>query len=72
MMNEATKTPIIKQSWHRNIKPAKKYPVIFAGRNTHVATVDCALSEEDAEQVCDLIVAAPAMLDALETLSAMI
>jgi enoyl-CoA hydratase/carnithine racemase len=25
--------------WHRNIKPAAKYPVIFAGQNTHVAQV---------------------------------
>jgi hypothetical protein len=53
--------------WHRNIKPATKYPTIFAGRNTHVAYLKVAgLSEEEVEGNCDLIAAAPAMLEALE------
>lgn len=23
--------------WHRNIPPASKYPIVFSGRNAHVA-----------------------------------
>lgn len=52
--------------WHRNIKPAQKYPVIFAGRNTHVAIVAPGLTPEQAEAVCDLITAAPEMFAALD------
>lgn len=54
--------------WHRNIPPASHYPVIFAGRNTHIAAVlggarhGKALSEEEIEANCDLITAAPQML----------
>ena len=55
--------------WHRNIKPASKYPVIFAGRNMHVAVVDTHLETEDEiESNCNLIAAAPELLDALRTL----
>ena len=53
--------------WGRNIKPARKYSVIFAGRNTHVATV-CVQGFPDVEVEAnlDLIVAAPFMLDVLK------
>lgn len=53
--------------WSRNIPPAAKYPVIFAGRNTHVAMVitNC-VSADEAEANCNLIAAAPALLSALQ------
>lgn len=52
--------------WHRNIKPASKYTVIFAGRNKHIAAVKTiGLSEAEIEANMDLIVAAPRLLDAL-------
>lgn len=45
--------------WSRNISPASKYPVIFAGRNTHVAqVVTRGLSDEEIEGNCDFIVRA--------------
>lgn len=48
--------------WSRNIKPISKYPVIFAGRNTHIArVVTDAISLEEAEANAGLIVAAPDM-----------
>jgi hypothetical protein len=51
--------------WHRNIKPASHYPVIFAGRNTHVARViDQGLPEAEIEANCNLIAAAPELLAA--------
>lgn len=52
--------------WHRNIKPASRYPTIFAGRNTHVCSVSRA---DDATMEANLllIAAAPDMLAALET-----
>ena len=52
--------------WHRNIKPARKYGVIFAGRNTHVARLAVeGLADDEIEANCDLITAAPDMLAAL-------
>lgn len=52
--------------WSRNIPPARKYCVIFAGRNTHVAQVATqGLSDEEIEANCDLIRTAPEMLAAL-------
>ena len=52
--------------WHRNIKPAKKYGIIFAGRNTHVAGL-CVqgLADTEIEANCNLIAAAPELLAAL-------
>ena len=45
--------------WHRNIKPASKYPVIFSGQNTHVCQViSRGLTDDQVEANCDLIVAA--------------
>lgn len=56
-----------KGGWFRNIPPATKYAVVFAGRNTHVAVV-CSqgLPPEEVEANCSLIAAAPDCLEALE------
>jgi hypothetical protein len=55
--------------WHRNIKPTSKFPIVFAGRNTHVAQVlTRGLSDEESEANCDLIAGAPALLEAAEAL----
>ena len=54
--------------WGRNIKPARKYRVVYAGRNTHVASVEVqALTDEEIESNCDLIAAAPDLLEACRT-----
>ena len=55
--------------WHRNIKPASKYPTIFAGRNTHVAYVAAGqhgskLPDAEIEANLVLIQHAPALLAA--------
>lgn len=53
--------------WNRNIKPASKYNVIYAGRNTHVAALKTdGLSKEEIEANCNLIAAAPDLLEALK------
>lgn len=53
--------------WHRNIKPAKKYGVIFAGSNTHVAVLRTdGLTDNEIEGNCNLIAAAPELLAALK------
>lgn len=56
-----------KGGWHRNVPPATKFPTIFAGRNTHVArvVVDGGLTPEEIEANCNLIAAAPRLLEAL-------
>ncbi len=51
--------------WHRNIKPARKYPIVFAGRSTHVAQVCSVSNDEETEANCNLIAAAPELLEAL-------
>lgn len=52
--------------WHRNIKPASHYPVVFAGRNTHVAmVVSNGLPEDEVEANIALVTAAPELLAAL-------
>lgn len=54
--------------WGRNIKPASRYPIIFAGRNTHVAQVITrGLPENECEANADLIAAAPELLAACQT-----
>jgi hypothetical protein len=58
-----------KGSWSRNIEPATKYNTIFAGRNTHVCYLNrVGLTPEEVEANCNLIVAAPAMLAALDAI----
>jgi len=60
-MSKYTKGP-----WSRNIKPAKKYNTIFAGRNKHVCHLDVVgLSDEEIEANCDLIRAAPELAEML-------
>lgn len=55
--------------WHRNIKPARKYIIIFAGDNTHVAGLcTSGLTDEEIEGNCNLIAAAPQLLEALKQL----
>lgn len=61
--------------WHRSIKPARKYPTVWAGRNKHVAAVvpgapygsgnGADMSDEELEANIDLIAAAPDLLEAL-------
>lgn len=47
--------------WHRNIPPAKKYNVVWSGRNTHVAKLadDSRVGAAEAEANINLIAAAP-------------
>lgn len=53
--------------WSRNIPPASKYPVVFAGRNTHVASV-CAQKDPAVQEAnLRLILRAPELLDLLKT-----
>ena len=53
--------------WSRNIKPATKYNTIFAGRNTHVCHLTVTgLTPDEIEANCDLIAAAPDLLEALK------
>ena len=55
--------------WGRNIAPAWKYPIIFAGRNTHVAYIFTnELSESEQEANANLIAAAPDLLAALKSM----
>lgn len=65
-MGNHTKGP-----WHRNVPPATKYTTIFAGRNTHIARVvtDGGLTPEEVEANCELIAAAPELLNALRARS---
>lgn len=52
--------------WGRNIPPASKYPIIYAGRSTHVAQVITrGLPEAEAEANAGLIAAAPELLSAI-------
>lgn len=51
--------------WDRNIKPVTKYPIVFAGRNTHIAQIITrGIPIEQAEANCNLIAAAPDLLEA--------
>lgn len=65
MTNETKHT---KGPWHRNIRADGKYPVIFAGRNQHVALATQQEDSEETEANIDLIAAAPELLEALELL----
>jgi len=73
MKTETARHTFTPGPWHRNIKPASKYSVIFAGRNTHVATVcTSGLDEAEIESNCNLIAAAPRLLAALRGLLDMV
>ena len=52
--------------WNRNIAPATKYCVIFAGRNEHIASIRHCKEGDEAEANHNLITAAPDLLAALE------
>jgi len=59
-MNTPKHTPGV---WSRNIKPARKYNCIFAGRNTHVCYLATGgLTDEEIEANAALIAQAPALL----------
>lgn len=63
MSTQARHTP---GPWHRNIRADGKYPVVFAGRNQHVATVSQQEDGAETEANIDLVSAAPELLAALE------
>lgn len=54
--------------WSRNIKPARKYNIVFAGRNTHVAAIQTphGMTDDEVEANCNLVTAAPDMFAALK------
>lgn len=55
--------------WSRNIPPISRYPIIFAGHNTHVAKVITdGIPLEEAEANARLITAAPELLEAAKYL----
>lgn len=54
--------------WHRNIKPARKYPIIFAGRNTHICQVLNHVADAEVEANCDLIAMAPVLRELVDDL----
>ncbi|HBD35945.1 hypothetical protein [Cupriavidus sp. UBA2534] len=59
--------------WHRNIRPASKYPVVWAGRNKHVLAVKTiGLTDDEIEGNITLAAAAPDMFDALVAARVMI
>jgi len=59
-MRGAAVTEHTPRPWHRNIKPARKYPTIYAGRNTHVTYLATSgLTDDEIEGNCNLIAAAP-------------
>jgi|HubBroStandDraft_6_1064221.scaffolds.fasta_scaffold134224_4 hypothetical protein len=67
MTNETKPAEHTPGRWSRNIPPAKRYPIIFAGRNTHIChIISLGLTDEEVEANCNLITAAPDMLKALE------
>jgi hypothetical protein len=51
--------------WHRNIRSNGKYPVVFAGRNQHVAIVSQQHDGHETEANIDLVATAPELLEAL-------
>jgi hypothetical protein len=57
-----------KGPWSRNIRANGKYPVVFAGRNQHVATVCQQKDGAETEANIDLVHAAPCLLEALTDL----
>jgi predicted nucleotidyltransferase len=59
--------------WSRNISPARKYPTIFAGRNSHVCTlVSQRRDDAELEANANLIAASPDLLAALKEAASML
>lgn len=56
--------------WSRNIRANGKYPIVFAGRNQHVAQACQQKDGAETESNIDLIAAAPDLLTALEEIVA--
>ena len=54
------------EPWHRNIRANGKYPVVFAGRNQHVATVCQQTDGAETEANIDLVASAPELLTMLQ------
>jgi len=52
--------------WHRNIKAEGKYPIVFSGRNNHVAKILQQENPEETEANISLIAEAPNMYDLLK------
>lgn len=52
--------------WHRNIKANGRYPIVFSGRNNHVATASQQANPAETEANIDLIAAAPDLLAACQ------
>lgn len=52
--------------WHRNIRANGRYPVVFAGRNTHVCMASQQADPAETEANIDLLSAAPELLAALK------
>lgn len=52
--------------WHRNIRSDGKYPIIFSGRNNHIAVAKPQETGAETEANIDLIAAAPELLAILE------
>ena len=52
--------------WHRNIRANGHYPVVFSGRNNHVATASQQANPAETEANIDLIAAAPDLLAACQ------
>lgn len=54
--------------WYRNIPPANKYTTVWSGRNKHVAYIKQMPDDVEAEANINLIAAAPAMYEALQSI----
>lgn len=54
--------------WHRNIRANGLYPIVFSGRNNHVAQVLQQQTSSETEANIDLIASAPDLLNALKQL----
>ena len=68
-MTTATKQGHTVGPWHRNIRREGRYPVVFAGRNQHVATASQQDDPAETEANIDLISAAPELLEALNVIA---
>lgn len=66
MTNETKHTP---GPWGRNIRAGGKYPIIYAGRNQHVAQAVQQKDSAETEANIDLIACAPELLEALENVA---
>lgn len=65
-MTTQPKAGYTKGEWQRNIRAGGKYPVVYAGRNQHIATVSQQTDPEETEANIDLISAAPSLVEAAQ------